>query len=95
RPDNAMINAGALAVHQLLVGPEASRKERLDRAVEIMSLLAGRRLSVDWETYESEMAVSDRNLSLAHMLRSYGVLQDSAEEIVAGYVAQCAVLVTA
>ncbi len=95
RPDNAMINAGALAVHQLLVGPEASRQERLDRAVEIMSLLAGRRLSVDWETYESEMAVSDRNLSLGHMLRSYGVLQDSAEEIVAGYVAQCAVLVTA
>ncbi|MEY8814427.1 glutaminase A [Micrococcus luteus] len=95
RPDNAMINAGALAVHQLLVGPEASRKERLDRAVEIMSLLAGRRLSVDRETYESEMAVSDRNLSLGHMLRSYGVLQDSAEEIVAGYVAQCAVLVTA
>ena len=47
RPDNAMINAGALAVHQLLVGPEASRKERLDRAVEIMSLLAGRRLAVD------------------------------------------------
>lgn len=63
RPDNAMINAGALAV--------------------------------DRETYESEMAVSDRNLSLGHMLRSYGVLQDSAEEIVAGYVAQCAVLVTA
>ena len=76
RPDNAMINAGALAVHQLLVGPEASRKERLDRAVEIMSLLAGRRLAVDRETYESEMAVSDRNLSLGHMLRSYGVLQD-------------------
>ena len=87
--------AGALYRRTLLVGPEASRKERLDRAVEIMSLLAGRRLSVDWETYESEMAVSDRNLSLAHMLRSYGVLQDSAEEIVAGYVAQCAVLVTA
>ncbi|MBD4567464.1 glutaminase A, partial [Xanthomonas citri pv. citri] len=64
RPDNAMINAGALAVHQLLVGPQASREERLDRAVEIMSLLAGRRLSVDRETYESEMAVSDRNLAL-------------------------------
>lgn len=94
RPDNAMINAGALAVHQLLVGPDAGRQERLDRLVGFMSTLAGRRLEIDRETFESEMATSDRNLSLAHMLRSHGIIQDRAEDVVAGYIAQCAVRVT-
>ena len=94
RPDNAMINAGALAVHQLLVGPFAGRQERIDRVVGLMSLLAGRRLTVDRTTYESEMGASDRNFALAHMLRSHGILHDRAEDVVAGYVAQCSVLVT-
>lgn len=93
RPDNAMINAGALAVHQLLVGPYAGRQERIDRVVSLMSALAGRRLRIDHPTYESEMATADRNLALAHMLRSHGILHDRAEDVVAGYVAQCAVRV--
>lgn len=94
RPDNAMINAGALATHQLLVGPYAGRQERIDRVVSLMSELAGRRLSIDHATFESEMAASDRNLALGHMLRSHGILHDRAEDIVAGYIAQCAVRVT-
>ena len=94
RPDNAMINAGALATHQLLVGPYAGRQERIDRGVSLMSTLAGRRLEVDHATFESEMGVADRNLALAHMLRSHDILHDRAEDIVAGYVALCSVKVT-
>ena len=94
RPDNAMINAGALATHQLLVGPYAGRQERIDRVVSLMSTLAGRQLSIDHATFESEMICADRNLALAHMLRSHGILHDRAEDIVAGYVAQCSVRVT-
>lgn len=94
RPDNAMINAGAIAVHQLLVGPGATPAERTERAVSLMSTLAGRRLRVDERTFESEMATADRNLALGHMLRSHGILQDQAEDVVAGYIAQCSVMVT-
>lgn len=84
-PDHAMISAGTLAVHQLLVGPFAGRQERIDRVVGLMCLLAGRRPTVDWATYESEMGASDRNLALAHMPRSHGILHDRAEDVVAGY----------
>ena len=94
RPDNAMINAGALATHQLLVGPYAGRQERIDRFVDLMSLLAGRSLRIDRESYEAEMDTADRNLALGHMLRSHGIIHDRAEDVVAGYIAQCSVLVT-
>lgn len=94
RPDNAMINAGAIAVHQLLVGPVAGRQERVDRLISLMSALAGRPLRIDFASYEAELATADRNLSLGHMLRSHGIIQDRAEDVVAGYIAQCSVLVT-
>ncbi|MDO5633944.1 MAG: glutaminase A [Micrococcus sp.] len=94
RPDNAMINAGALAVHQLLVGPFAGRQERIDRAVAMLSELAGRPLSIDRDSYEAEMGTADRNLALGHMLRSHGIIHDRVEDVVAGYIALCSVNVT-
>ena len=45
--------------------------------------------------WRSEVATADRNLAIAHMLRSHGILTDSAEEVVSAYSRQCAVLVTA
>ncbi|TFI48477.1 glutaminase A, partial [Micrococcus endophyticus] len=71
----------------------ATPAERTERAVSLMSTLAGRRLRVDERTFESEMANADRNLALGHMLRSHGILQDRAEDVVAGYIAQCSVMV--
>ncbi len=94
RPKNPMINAGALATHQLLVGSGASRQARVDRVVDFCSELAGRRLTVDRSVAESEMATADRNLALAHLLRNYGVIEDEAHDVVAGYVDQCSILVT-
>ena len=55
RPDNAMINTGALATHQLLVGPYAGRQERIDRVVSLMSTLADRRLEIDHATFEKPL----------------------------------------
>lgn len=40
------------------------------------------------------MGASDRNLVLAYMPRSHEILHDRAEDVAAGYVAQCSVLVT-
>lgn len=94
RPKNPMINVGALVVHHLLVGPEASMQQKIDRAVDFFSALAGRRLSVDQEVYETEIRGAERNLAIAHMLRSYGVVEEDAHDVVAGYTAQCAVRVT-
>ena len=93
RPRNPMINAGALSVHGLL---DPTRDGgRVGRLLDVFSALAGRRLHVDEEVHASEMATADRNLALAHMLRTYGLVTADAHEVVDGYVQQCAVMVTA
>lgn len=92
RPRNPMINAGALAVHSLLDPDNGGRVERL---LDVFSALAGRPLRVDAEVHVSEMATADRNLALAHMLRSYGLVTADVHDVVDGYVQQCAVMVTA
>ena len=94
RPKNPMINAGAMAVHSLLMNPEASLEERAAHTVEFFSRLAGRELQMDEEVFRSELETTDRNMALAHMLRNYGMFEEHAHNVVAGYVAQCAIRVT-
>jgi len=92
RPRNPMINAGAIAVHGLL--DASAPGGRVGRVLDVFSALAGRRLVVDEEVHASEMATADRNLALAHMLRSYGLVTAEAHDVVDGYTRQCSVLVT-
>ena len=95
RPRNPMINAGAITAHTLVGEPDTAPHERVERIIRLLSDLAGRELSVDEDVWRSEVATADRNLAIAHMLRSHGILTDSAEEVVSAYSRQCAVLVTA
>ncbi|APX32201.1 glutaminase A [Brachybacterium sp. P6-10-X1] len=94
RPKNPMINAGAITVHHLLIGANASRQQRVDRVLGFFSTLADRQLSIDEEVFESEMATAERNLAIAHMLANYGIIEDEPHEVVAGYTAQCSINVT-
>lgn len=94
RPDNPMINAGAMTIHALIGGPDAHADERDDRILDVFSALAGRRLEVDEEGFEHEFASADRNLAIAHMLRALDVLPDEPRDVVRGYLRQCAITVT-
>jgi len=94
RPKNPMINAGAITVHSLLVGEAASPAERVERARSFFSRLAGRELRVDEAVCASELDAAHRNLALAHMLRSYGILTGDVPAVVEGYTRQCSILVT-
>lgn len=94
RPKNLMINAGAITVHSLLAGEGATTEERVERARGLFSLLAGRELRIDEAVSTSELATAHRNLALAHMLRSYGILDGDVPALVEGYIRQCAILVT-
>lgn len=91
RPKNPMINAGAIATHSLL---GASVDERVSRALSFFSTLAGRQLSVDESVCRSELDTADRNLAIAHMLRNYEILSDTAHAVVEGYTTQCSINVT-
>lgn len=94
RPQNPMINAGAIAAHGLLVGDKASSEQRVQRILDLFSRLAGRELSIDEEVFNSEMDTADHNLSMAHMLRKYQIIADDPHEVVTGYTRQCSILVT-
>lgn len=95
RPLNPMINAGAITTHSL-AGPHGSDPaERLERVVAGLSAFAGRRLQIDDSVCTSELEHAHRNLAIAHMLRSHGILDEDPTVVVGGYTRQCSLLVTA
>ena len=94
RPRNPMINAGAITAHSLAGAQDLDAAGRVERVVDGLSAFAGRRLGIDDAVCASEMEHAHRNLAIAHMLRSYGILEEDPRGVVDGYVRQCAVLVT-
>ncbi|WP_180076717.1 glutaminase [Acinetobacter sp. YH12251] len=90
-PKNPMINSGAITTHSLLPHDEHSTRAEMLR--EFLSELAGRELSFDEAVYQSEVKTAFRNLSIGYMLRTVGVLEEDPENVVNGYIRQCAILV--
>ncbi|MQW75497.1 glutaminase [Nocardioides sp. dk4132] len=86
RPFNPMINAGALTVHAMLDDDLIARG---------FAAFAGRDLKVDEVVLASELATADRNRAIAFMLRSHGIVEGDAQDVVEGYTRQCSLLVTA
>lgn len=89
RPVNPMINAGAITAHSLVAGSNA--EERTERILKGMSKLAGRQLHVDEEVYEAELKDADRNMAIGYMLKAAGIISCDPQEIVKGYIRQCAI----
>jgi len=92
RPDNPLINAGAIVTCALVKG--AGARERSARIHALMEACAGRELSFDETIYEEEQEASDRNRALAHFMRSAGSLTDDVDDTIEVYLRQCSVLVT-
>ncbi|MFH8767015.1 glutaminase [Streptomyces althioticus] len=95
RPLNPMINAGAITVHSLAGAEDLRPAERVERVTDGLSSFAGRRLEMDEAVHASEMEHAHRNLAIAYMLGSHGVLTGDVRGVVDGYVRQCSLLVTA
>ncbi|MFD2758415.1 glutaminase A [Gulosibacter faecalis] len=95
RPDNPMINIGAITTYALTTPDDWSAAERFEHVRAGMSAFAGRELEVDADVYHSEIATSYRNMSLAYLVRSTGHFTLEPSEVVAGYTRQCAIRVTA
>ena len=92
RPFNPMVNAGAIVTTGLIEGIDA--RDRLERIRKTFSRFAGRELAIDERVLESEQSTGDRNRALAWLMRSFGVLDGDAHEIVDLYFGQCSILVT-
>jgi glutaminase len=90
-PLNPMINAGAIAATSLVAG--YSYEDKLKRILSVISLYAGRQLTVDPVVYESERATGHRNRAIGHMLRNFAILTEDPEPALDTYFRQCAICV--
>jgi len=93
RPDNPLINAGAIVTTSLIAGGD--QDARFEQIRRFLSACAGHPLDVDDSVYRSEHATGDRNRALAFLARSTGVLGSEVEAATSVYFRQCSILVTA
>lgn len=92
RPDNPMVNIGAIATHALVM-PDGTCAERSEAVRRGLSAFAGRQLQIDQAVYSSEISTAFRNHSLAYLVRSVDGFEQDPREIVEGYTRQCSLLV--
>ena len=89
---NPMINTGSIALCTLIDGD--SYDVKFSRLLELARLLTGNpKLEVDESVYLSEKETGNKNRALAYMLKAYGMIQDSVEEILDCYFKACSILV--
>ena len=93
RAPNPMVNAGAIAITDLVVGDDLD--ERVAALRELYRRYLGRLPEIDHAVWESERATGNRNRAIAYLMLSQGIVDDRVEETLDLYFAQCSVLVTA
>ena len=93
RPYNPMVNGGALATTDMMLGP--SFDDSFERILGVLRLYAGNQgLADDDETYRAECRGADRNRATAYLMRSNGMLPGDADSTLRLYLRQCSVHVT-
>ncbi len=92
RPFNPMVNAGAIAVAELMGGE--TQDERIATMVDLFSHLAGRPLGIDEAVFNSELATGHRNRAIAYMMLNTGMIKRDPNEVLDLYFRQCSIDVT-
>ncbi|MBE3109380.1 MAG: glutaminase A [Acidobacteria bacterium] len=93
RPFNPMVNAGAIAIAEMMQGETQS--DRVANMLSLFSSLAGRRLELDDAVYASELATGHRNRAIAYMMLNTGMITRDPNDVLDLYFRQCSVNVTA
>src|SRR5699024_1734204 len=94
RPENPMINVGAITTHTLVGPPDATEVDRDTAVREGVSAVAGRPPDVDITVLDSELRTAFRNRAMANLVRAGGIIDGDPDEAVRGYTRQCAYRVT-
>ena len=93
RAPNPMVNAGAIAITDLVVGADVG--ERVEQVRSMYERYLGRKPTIDHDVWASERQTGNRNRAIAYLMLSRGIVEDRVEETLDLYFAQCSVLVTA
>ena len=92
KPRNPFINAGALVVTDTLVSLEGSPQRALEQILAFVRAAADtEEIDYDREVARSEMEHADRNLALAHLMKSFGNFENDVREVTRTYFRQCAI----
>ncbi|RCS24418.1 glutaminase [Phyllobacterium salinisoli] len=90
KPRNPFINAGAIAVADLILAGHQPR-EAIGEIVHFARFLAGDdSIAIDHEVAKSEAETGYRNIALANFMRSFGRLDHPVEHVLGVYVHHCA-----
>ncbi len=92
RAFNPMVNAGAIAVTDLIPGRDMA--ERLHQLLDCFGSYTGHKVQVDAPTFASEKATGFRNRAIAQLLRGANRVGPQFDESLDLYFQQCSVLVT-
>jgi len=93
-PRNPFINAGALVVTDTVLSA-CTAEDALTTLLALVRRLAGsERVRIDDAVAASERSWGHRNASLAHFMKSFGVIENDVERVLETYFCQCALEVT-
>lgn len=91
KPRNPFVNAGAIAVTDVILGGHQP-KEAIGEILRFVRFLANDdSINIDRLVAQSEQAHGDRNMALAHFMRSFGIIQHPPAEVLGVYFHQCAI----
>jgi glutaminase len=93
RPYNPMVNAGAIAIADLIKGKNGT--ERLKRLLEMFKRYTGRDHDINFPVFLSEKSTGNRNRAMAYLMLNFEMISEKVEETLDLYFQQCAVLVNA
>ncbi|MCY0147265.1 glutaminase [Hoeflea sp. G2-23] len=92
RPRNPFINAGAIAVVDLIMAGHEP-KEAIGEIIQFIRHLADDdSILIDEHVARSETAHGDRNASLAHFMRAFGNIDHPVDHVLGVYFHQCAIV---
>jgi glutaminase len=94
KPRNPFINAGAIAISDLVLAGHTPR-EAIGEIVRFVQYLADdEAIAIDPEVAKSEQATGYRNFALANFMRSFGKLDHPVEHVLGVYFHHCALAMT-
>lgn len=91
RPENPMVNAGAIATTSLIKGDDPT--DRLNRLLAMFRRYTGHDMFVDVSVFISERSTGHRNRAMAHLMRHFGMIDERIDEALDLYFQQCSVMV--
>ena len=91
-PRNPFINPGALATLDLLMGLKGDTKHRIRNYLRFLGM--NEAVDTDAAVMNSELAHSDLNRAMAHLMKSHGNIDQDVDTLLETYCYQCAMIMS-